>query len=104
MYRSGESFSAQWEAFQLSPRQAIYTVAFVLLTHIIIARGVEKGIEKASKIMMPLLFAILVVLAVCVLLNLVTLPGNWAMVALVIVWALFFPGNPQPCRAKAPHK
>lgn len=35
----------------------------------------------------------LVVLAVCVLLNLVTLPGNWAMVALVIVWALFFPGN-----------
>mgnify|MGYP002518786835 CR=1 FL=1 len=58
LYRSGESFSAQWEAFQLSPRQAIYTVAFVLLTHIIIARGVEKGIEKASKVMMPALFII----------------------------------------------
>ena len=35
----------------------------------------------------------LVVLAVCVLLNLVTLPGNWAMVALVIVWEMFYPGS-----------
>ncbi len=35
----------------------------------------------------------LAVLAVCVLLNLVTLPGNWAMVALVIVWELFYPGS-----------
>lgn len=35
----------------------------------------------------------LVVLAVCVLLNLVTLPGNWAMVALVLVWELFYPGS-----------
>lgn len=64
LYRSGESFSAQWEAFQLSPRQAIYTVVFVLLTHIIIARGVEKGIEKASKVMMPALFIILIIMAV----------------------------------------
>ena len=64
LYRSGESFSAQWEAFQLSPRQAIYTVAFVLLTHIIIARGVEKGIEKASKVMMPALLIILIIMAV----------------------------------------
>ncbi|MBQ4326208.1 MAG: DUF456 domain-containing protein [Mailhella sp.] len=35
----------------------------------------------------------LVVLAVCVLLNLVTLPGYWAMVALVIVWEMFYPGS-----------
>ena len=35
----------------------------------------------------------LVVLVVCVLLNLVTLPGNWAMVALVIVWEMFYPGS-----------
>ena len=35
----------------------------------------------------------LVVLAFCVLLNLVTLPGNWAMVALVIVWEMFYPGS-----------
>ena len=64
LYRSGESFTAQWEAFQLSPRQAIYTVVFLLLTHIIIARGVEKGIEKASKVMMPALFIILIIMAI----------------------------------------
>lgn len=35
----------------------------------------------------------LLALGVCVLLNLVTLPGNWAMVALVTAWALLVPGN-----------
>ena len=35
----------------------------------------------------------LLALGVCVLLNLVTLPGNWAMVALVMAWALLVPGN-----------
>ena len=42
----------------------IYTYIFVLLTHFIIVGGVQGGIEKASKIMMPLLFAILIALAV----------------------------------------
>ena len=35
----------------------------------------------------------LLALGVCVLLNLVTLPGNWAMVALVTAWALLVTGN-----------
>ena len=35
----------------------------------------------------------LLALGICVLLNLVTLPGNWAMVALVAAWALLVPGN-----------
>lgn len=35
----------------------------------------------------------LLALGICVLLNLVTLPGNWAMAALVIAWALLVPGN-----------
>ncbi|MBR5197510.1 MAG: sodium-dependent transporter [Alistipes sp.] len=42
----------------------IFAVAFILLNHFIIIGGVQGGIEKASKIMMPLLFAILVVLAI----------------------------------------
>ena len=44
---------------------------------------------------MSVLFTALFLLAlgVCVLLNLVTLPGNWAMVALVTAWALLVPGN-----------
>ena len=64
LYSSTESFTEQFSAFQLSPRQAIYTVVFILLTHLIIVRGVEKGIEKASKVMMPALFVILIVMAV----------------------------------------
>ena len=64
LYSSTESFADQFSAFQLSPRQAIYTVIFILLTHLIIIRGVEKGIEKASKVMMPALFVILIVMAV----------------------------------------
>ena len=42
----------------------IYGVIFILMTHLIVARGVDKGIEKASRIMMPALFVILIVMAV----------------------------------------
>ena len=42
----------------------IFTYIFILLNHFIIVGGVQGGIEKASKVMMPLLFVILVVLAV----------------------------------------
>ena len=43
-------------------RPILWTVVFVGLTHYIIAAGVEKGIERASKIMMPMLFLILLVM------------------------------------------
>lgn len=64
LYSSTASFSEQFTSFQFSPREAIYTVIFILLTHLIIIRGVEKGIEKASKVMMPALFIILIVMAI----------------------------------------
>ena len=35
----------------------------------------------------------LLALGICVLLNLITLPGNWAMAALVTAWALLVPDN-----------
>lgn len=46
-------------------KPVVCLAVFVLLSHLIIARGVEKGIEKFSKILMPLLFIILIVLAIC---------------------------------------
>lgn len=52
-------------------RPVIWLVAFMLATHFIIARGVEKGIEKFSKIMMPALFVIILILVACS----VSLPG-----------------------------
>ena len=40
-------------------------VAFMALTHLIIARGVQSGIERSSKLMMPLLLFIIGILVVC---------------------------------------
>lgn len=64
LYNSSVSFTEQFAAFQASWRPLFYAVVFILLTHIIVARGVEKGIEKASRIMMPALFVILIIMAV----------------------------------------
>ena len=47
------------------------TFAFLLMTFAVITMGVEKGIEKCSKVMMPMLFVIMIVIAVRTL----TLPG-----------------------------
>lgn len=41
-----------------------YTLAFLIATAYIVSQGVTKGIEKASKILMPVLIAIMLVLAV----------------------------------------
>ena len=55
-------------------RPLLWMVVFLLVTHYVVVKGVEKGIEKSAKIMMPLLFLILVLLAVCS----VSLPGSSA--------------------------
>ena len=49
----------------------IYALVFIVLTIVIIDLGVQKGIEKSSKLMMPLLFALIVLIG----LRSVTLPG-----------------------------
>ena len=59
---------------QQSRGPVIWLVVFLLATHFIIMKGVEKGIEKSAKIMMPMLFILLVVLAICS----VSLPGAGA--------------------------
>lgn len=64
MFSSGMSFKEQFASFHSSWRPLFYGVIFILMTHFIVARGVEKGIEKASKIMMPMLLLILIVMAV----------------------------------------
>ena len=44
-------------------KPVVWMLVFLLLCHFIISRGVEKGIEKGSKTMMPLLFLLLVIIA-----------------------------------------
>lgn len=70
--QSANDFIASFNGFIAHPwRPALWMVAFMLMTHFIIVKGVEKGIEKSAKIMMPMLFLLLIVLAVCS----VSLPG-----------------------------
>lgn len=40
-------------------------VAFMLMTHVIVVAGVQKGIERSSKLMMPMLLGIILILVVC---------------------------------------
>ena len=64
IFDSTLSFKEQFSEFQGSWKPLAWGVVFILLTHFIVSRGVEKGIEKASKVMMPMLFVILVIMAV----------------------------------------
>lgn len=43
----------------------LYAVIFLAIVHIVISRGVQKGIEKFSKVMMPMLLLIIGILVVC---------------------------------------
>jgi len=49
----------------------LYLAAFMLLTHLVVARGIRHGIERYSKLMMPLLLIIIVLLMAFSL----TMPG-----------------------------
>lgn len=42
----------------------LLAILFTASTYFIVARGIEKGIEKASKLMVPLLFILLIILSV----------------------------------------
>ena len=64
LYSSSLSFTEQFNEFQGSYRPLVYGIIFILMTYFIVSRGVEKGIEKASNVMMPMLFVILIVMAV----------------------------------------
>ena len=61
---NGTDFHLSFAAFRDSWQEPLYTVIFVLLTHVIVIMGVQKGLERTSKIMMPALLVMLVVMAV----------------------------------------
>lgn len=70
--KTSTDFINAFNSFSSNPWEPlIWLIAFLLGTHLIIVKGVEKGIEKSSKILMPVLFILLLVLAACS----VTLPG-----------------------------
>ena len=70
--KTPDEFISSFQTFSSNPwRPAIWLILFLLGTHFIIVKGVEKGIEKSSKIMMPMLFIIILILVICS----VSLPG-----------------------------
>lgn len=63
--KSSGELSALFQSFSESQFLPIfYLVIFMVLTAFIVARGIQNGIEKYTKILMPLLFAIILVLCV----------------------------------------
>lgn len=54
-------------------KPVLYTWLFIFVNHLVIHMGVAKGLERVSKVLMPMLFVILIVLAV----NSLLLPNSW---------------------------
>ena len=70
--QSTMDFGQAFNSFVSNPWQPlIYVALFMLLTHLVVARGIQHGIERYSKLMMPMLLVIIVFL-VCFSL---TMPG-----------------------------
>lgn len=62
---TAQELHGQFDAFATSNfTPALWTVIFLALNYLILVRGVQKGIEKMSNIMMPLLFVILLVFCI----------------------------------------
>lgn len=73
--KSASEFIDSFNLFVSHPwRPLLWLVLFLLATHMVIVKGVERGIEKSAKIMMPMLFLLLILLAGCA----ISLPGSGA--------------------------
>ena len=60
-----KSVASYFDTFVKNPwMPVVWLVVFFGISHFVVSRGVEKGIERASKLMMPLLFLLLVTIAV----------------------------------------
>ncbi len=64
-YSTSAEYENLFQSFTQAPwRPVIYAILFILATHAVIALGVQKGIERSAKLLMPLLFVALIALAV----------------------------------------
>jgi len=74
LHGSPQFLTDYFTAFETDPVKPVFwAVAFLGVTHYIIIHGVQGGIEKASKLMMPALFVLLLIIVVASCL----LPGAW---------------------------
>ena len=63
---SGDNPAQMFNSFVSDPVSPLFYMAlFLLLTHLVVIRGIRGGIERYSKLMMPLLLIIIVILVCC---------------------------------------
>lgn len=68
------SAAAFFQSFAAHPvKPVLWAVAFIVITHLVVTRGVREGIEKASNLLMPTLFVLLIVIVIASC----SLPGAW---------------------------
>lgn len=60
---SGEEFHTIFTQFTDSWWEPFYTMLFILATHIVVARGVRNGLERTAEWVMPILFVMLLAIA-----------------------------------------
>jgi NSS family neurotransmitter:Na+ symporter len=64
--KSAADFPVIFNEFVSNPWKSVaWMLAFMIVTHFIVIRGVKSGIEKFSKVMMPALFIIMIILTAC---------------------------------------
>lgn len=61
---SAADFHQNFVQFTSSWREPFYTLIFILMTHFVVVMGVQKGLERISNIVMPILFIMLIALVV----------------------------------------
>lgn len=74
LHGTPEFFKSYFADFSTSGwKPLLWVIVILFITHYVIIHGVRNGIERASKIMMPVLFILLLVIVVAACL----LPGAW---------------------------
>ena len=62
---TSEEYATLFSTFTVNPwRSVMWTLSFLLANFLVLRRGIEKGIERISNIMMPILFVMLLVFCV----------------------------------------
>ena len=63
--KTAQEYATNFEIFSTDPlRPLLWMVLFSISTHLIITMGVKEGIERYSKVMMPLLFLFMILLSI----------------------------------------
>ena len=54
-----------FQTFSSDPfKPVLWTLVFIFMTHLVVVNGIRKGIEKVSKLLMPALFILLIILVI----------------------------------------